>query len=77
MMFARAWHMYSSFPTAVLCTARGSSSSSRRDPVVGIRRRYRFPVVQFQVSLVHIGFASTDYSRGDRAVGANDQRFAT
>ena len=36
MMSARSWHMYGSFPTAVLHTARLSFSSSSSDSVFGV-----------------------------------------
>ena len=61
----------------LFCTTCGSSSSSGNGSVVGIRRRNWFRVVQFQVSPMYFGFASTECPRGDRAAGSSAQRFAT
>ena len=70
MISARSWHMYNSFPTAVLDTARLSFSSSTSDPVVGVLLTLGV-VTGFassrprtaMTSRMYFGFASTEYPR--------------
>ena len=70
MVSASSWHMYNSFPTAVLYTARFSFSSSTSDSVVGVL--FTLGVTTglessrqstTTTSRMYFGFASTEYPR--------------